>query len=233
MGGGLVRNSVYFFVALVLVAIAGFWPSYFSRIHQEAELRVHLHGAAMSLWCLMLVVQSYLIRTDRRGLHRQVGKLSYALVPFIFLSTLTLQRIRVQESAEGLTPELLYFLYVVLSLLAVFVFTYALAIYHRRRPQVHMRYMACTALPLIDPIGARLLHNHLGMDFPMIQVVTFGVTDFVLLCLIVWDRKRLDRFRVFPLMLGVLLAAQVPTFFVSELPWWRAFAAWYGGIPLP
>ena len=147
----MIRNSVYFFVTLALIAVAGFWPSYFSRVHEETELRVHLHGAVMSMWLLMLIGQSYLIRSDRRALHRLVGKVSYLLVPLIVFSTLTLERFRLQESVGGLTPELLYFVYVVLSLVGLFMLAYAWRCTTERTPQLHMRYMACTALPLIDP----------------------------------------------------------------------------------
>ena len=224
----MIRNSVYFFVVLALIAVAGFWPSYFSRIHEETEFRVHLHGAAMSTWLLMLIGQSYLIRSDRGALHRLVGTVSYLLVPLIVFSALTLHRFRLQASVEYLPPELLSAsVYGTLGLVGVFVVVYTLAIYHRRTPQLHMRYMACTALPLIDPIGARLLGNHLGINYPVAQIVNFSVTDIVLLCLIFWDRKRLDRFPVFPVMLGVSLITQIPAFFVSVFPWWRTFAEWY------
>ena len=61
----------------------------------------------------------------------------------------------------------------------------------------------------------------------MAQIVNFSVTDIVLLCLIFWDRKWLDRFPVSPVMLGVSLITQIPAFFVSVFPWWRTFAEWY------
>ena len=118
----MIRNSVYFFVVLALIAVAGFWPSYFSRIHEETEFRVHLHGAAMSTWLLMLIGQSYLIRSDRGALHRLVGTVSYLLVPLIVFSALTLHRFRLQASVEDLPPELLSAsVYGTLGLVGVFV----------------------------------------------------------------------------------------------------------------
>jgi len=38
----------------------------------------------------MLISQSYLIRTNRREIHRMMGKLSYLLAPLVIISTLLL-----------------------------------------------------------------------------------------------------------------------------------------------
>ena len=38
--------------------------------------------------------------------------------------------------------------------------------------------------------------------------------------------------RVFPTMLGLFVAAEIPQFFVPAMGWWRVFAEWYGSLPL-
>lgn len=232
----MVRNSVFFFAALAIFAIAGFWPSYFARVSEEKNFHVHLHGAAMSLWVLLLISQAFLIRSGTRQLrqlHRLAGKISYVLVPVIIFSTLSLSHFRVQESGTDLRPDLLYFLYIQLALLVVFVLAYSLAIYHRASPHIHARYMVCTALALIDPIVARLLYNHLGITPPLMQVMTYVLVDAIFLYLIFVDWKHGRRMIVFPAMLAVFIAAQVPTFIVPTQPFWHDFALWYGGLPIP
>ena len=228
----ILRNSVYFFGALALFAIAAFWPTYLSRIAAVDELHVHAHGVVLALWLLMLITQAFLIRTNRRPIHKLLGKASYVLAPLVVLSTLSLAHLRLAESGEAVSSDLLYFLYVQFGLLGLFAFAYSLAIYHRKSPQVHARYMACTALTLIDPIFARLFYAHLGVDFPLSQVLTYGLIDVILACLAVWDRRH-GRPPDFLKMLPVFVVEQIPTFFVYTLPSWRTFAIWYGGLPLP
>lgn len=233
MGGSMIRNSVFFFAVLGLFAIAGFWPSYLSRVNQESNLHVHLHGVAMALWCLLLITQGYLIRSDYRPAHRLVGTFSFILVPVIVFSTLSLAHFGVQEGGKAPSTEILYFLYVQLSLLVVFVLAYVLAIANRRTPSIHAGYMVCTALTLVDPILARLLYNHLGVTPPLMQLLTYAFIDLILLWLIVWGRRQPRPVTLFPAMLAVFVVTQIPTFFLSKTPVWRAFAAWYGGLPIP
>ena len=118
-----------------------------------------------------------------------------------------------------------------ISLLGLFILSYALAIYHRRSPQVHSPYMACTALSLIDPIFARLFFIYPGVDFPLSQVLTYGLMAGILIGLAVCDGKH--RLPVFLHMLPMFVVVQIPTVFLYELPWWRSFALWYGRLPLP
>lgn len=229
----ILRNSFPLFGALVVFAVAGFWPSYVSRIASETQFRVHLHGAVMFAWLLLLTAQAYLIRTDRRAWHRRLGKVSYFLVPLIVLATLSLSHYRVRESGAEPPLELLYFLYVQLALLGLFVLSWALAIFHRKSPKLHGRYMVCTALAVVDPILARLLNLHLGVDFPSAQFLTYGFVDLILLCLLAADWRLRPRICVFPAMLCLFAMVQIPTFFWYKLPAWKAFALWYGSLALP
>lgn len=50
----LLQNSAIFLTLLLPYMVAGFWPSYFAKLG-EVPARMHLHGALMILWCLLLV----------------------------------------------------------------------------------------------------------------------------------------------------------------------------------
>ncbi|MBK6479512.1 MAG: hypothetical protein IPF93_14950 [Saprospiraceae bacterium] len=39
-------------------------------------------------------------------------------------------------------------------------FLFALAIYHRKHPGLHARYMVSTIFPLFTPVTDRLIHHH-------------------------------------------------------------------------
>lgn len=194
---------------------------------------MHYHGIATGLWILLLIVQAYLMRSGRRELHRRTGRISFVLAPLVVFSILTLAHVRLRDSGAAPSEELLYFFYLQLMLSVLFALTYGLGILHRRDPQRHARYMICTALTPIDPIFARLFYFLLGIDRPLGQFLTFAMIDLILVALIWWDRHNRRRPIVFPAMLAVFVAAQVPTFFFYRQAWWQAFAVWYGQLPIP
>jgi len=224
------RAAPFFFLALLLLAIPAFWPTYIVPKRYETDWHVHLHGIAMLLWMLMLIVQASLIFARSFPFHRALGKTSFVLVPVIVASTLLLAHYRMRS---GLNKEQLYFFYVQLSLLAVFLIAYFLAILNRRTPAIHMRFMVCTALALVDPILARLLYIHLGIEPPLMQLITYGVVDLILLVLIVHDRLGQQYTQAYQGMLAVFLVAQVPTFIVTNTAWWKAFTQAFARLPLP
>jgi hypothetical protein len=224
------RASAFYFSLLLLLAIAAFWPSYIAPKRYEADWHVHLHGIAMLLWMLLLITQASLARAQSFAVHRALGKTSFVLVPVIVASTLLLAHYRMRT---GLNKELLYFFYIQVSLLAVFLIAYGGAILNRATPAVHMRFMACTALAIVDPILARLLYIHLGIEPPLMQLITYGVVDLILAALIVHDRIGQQYAQVYPGMLALFVVAQVPTFLVTQTAWWKAFTQAFARLPLP
>jgi hypothetical protein len=224
------RAAPFYFVALLLLSVPAFWPTYFAPKVYEADWHVHLHGVAMFLWLAMLIGQAWLARARVFGAHRLVGKASYVLVPVIVASTLLLDSYRMRS---GINAEFLYFFWVQLTLLVQFLVAYALAIHNRATPPIHMRFMACTALALVDPIVARLLYNHLGIEPPLMQLMTYGAVDVILLALILHDRAQRRDARVYAGMLAFFVATQVPTFVVTQSAWWNRFTHAFAALPLP
>ena len=224
------RRAVFFFGLLLLLTLPAFWPTYFAPPKPVAETRVHLHGLLMFGWMALLIAQAGLIRAGHRGLHRGLGRVSYVLAPLVVVSTLGLLHLRLTQKIDA---ELLYFLWVILSLAALFAFSYVMAMVHRAEPAIHARYMVCTALALVDPVVGRIVLFHAGVEPPWMQVVTYALVDAILLWLAYADRRSRSGIRVFPFMLAVFVALQAPTFFVFREPWWAGFAQWLAKLPLP
>lgn len=224
------QRAVFYFLGLLLLAAAGFWPTYLAAPRVEGDWHVHLHGVAMFCWMGLLIAQAGLVRARRLSTHRALGRVSFGLVPVIVVSTLLLAHYRMRQ---GLNVDLLYFFYVQVSLLAVFVASYALAIANRRRPAIHARYMVCAALTLVDPIVARILAFSVGAGFPAMQVATYCAVDAILLALIARDVRRQQEPHVYPVMLAVFIATQLPTFFLYRTGAWRALVESFAAMPLP
>jgi hypothetical protein len=226
------RHSAWAFMTIPVFAVLGFWPTYFAASIRPLSVWDHVHGLAMFAWTFMLIAQALFIRRGRRDLHRVTGRLSYGLVAVIVVSTLALASYRL--NLRGLSPVGLYVLVLQVTILLQFVTFYALAIRARARPDVHARFMICTALPLIDPIFARILGFYLlpqGSPIPE-QVLTFALTDMILIALIAWDWHSMRRRDVFLPMLPVLLVLQSLAFLLPGSAAWLAFARWFMQLPL-
>jgi hypothetical protein len=235
------RNAVWWFSAFALSAFLAFWPSYFSHPLLQSEVRLHTHGIAMSLWCVALIFQAYLIRKGLRQTHRLVGKASYVLVPFIIVATLNLVHFRMKPGPGQLTGVSLYFMALMLNAVVVFVLLYLLAMAFRRRPSIHARYMICTAFPLFTPVTDRLVFNYfpsfLGMvpvldGSPMVQIIGFLLADLLLFALSVWDWKANNQRIVFPVALGLMVLYHISVLTFYRVPVWKFFAEWFLQLPL-
>jgi hypothetical protein len=96
-------------------------------------------------------------------------------------------------------------------------------LWHRRRPELHKRYMALAMIALLGP-GVFRLFAMSGIlpppaAFVVVGLVAFSVTTFD------WLSQR----RIYSVSLwgpGFLLVQPVLVFSVGALPAWRTFTAW-------
>jgi uncharacterized membrane protein len=227
------RKSVYFLTLIPLFAVWGFWVTYFTRPPGSYNTWEHVHGIAMFAWCIMLVAQSFLIRTKRRSVHRALGKISFVLVPIIVISTLFLANYKL--NVRQLNNEGLYIFGLQIFIIILFVCFYAMAIMRRQQPDVHARWMICTAFTLLDPIFARIIAvNFYQVPFEtgIIQWMTFAFIDAIVVILVIRDWKSGARRDVFLPALALLLVAQVAMLTVWDTAPWKAFASWFAALPI-
>jgi hypothetical protein len=211
------------------LALVAFWPSYLSQVGAAGGY-VHLHAAAAAGWMLLLVGQSWAIGAHRVSLHRALGKASYVWAPLLLLSILLLAHYKMLNPPEGFAIQT-YVLYLQISLAFLFGLSYGLAIWHRRSVALHSRFMVCTALTLIDPVMIRILFWINPAPAFNYQWLTFGLTDLVFLLLILLERNNRAGRRVFPAMLAVFVAAQLPALLgLTEGALWQGFARWFAAL---
>jgi uncharacterized membrane protein len=231
-------------VFLVLTVIA-FWPSYFARLFEQPDAWFHAHGIALTAWLVLLVAQAQLIRTQRRMLHRALGKLSYVLAPAVVVVSTLFVHHRLTAGLVAVPPQLppmvLHFLALTLLSLVAFAVFYGAAIVRRRDPQTHARWMIATLFPLFTPVTDRLVGAYLRplVAFvpriegnPILPAVGFAVADLFLLALTVWDWRANRRFGVFAGALGALLVYHAGTLGLHRVPAWNAFCVAFLGWPL-
>ena len=227
------RNSVFFLILIPLFAVWGFWVTYFTRPPGTYNIWEHVHGVAMFAWCIMLVSQSFLIRTNRRSVHRAMGKIAFILAPTIVISTLFLANYKL--NVRQLNNEGLYIFGLQIFIIILFGYFYTMAMIRRQQPDVHARWMICTAFTLLDPIFARIIavnFYHVPFETGIIQWMTFAFIDAIVVILVIKDWKSGGRRDVFLPALALLAVAQIAMLTVWDTAPWKAFASWFAGLPI-
>lgn len=182
------RRHPVFFPAmsslLVVLVFLGFAPTYYLRPQSAGPIPayLHVHGAAMTIWFLLLLVQTGLIATRRRAVHRQLGLLGAGVAAIIVLLNPPVVAWSVPHLLAAGDPIQLAALIVVADLLLVGVFLVlvSLAIRWRRYPETHSRMLLLASLAVSGPALGRLSLNLLGtplagvialMSLPLLVVV--------------------------------------------------------------
>jgi len=211
------RTSSYLFIAVLLMAFAGFYKTYFGLFpHFEGiTAALHFHAVTILVWIGILIVQPFLIRGKKLELHRLIGKLSYVVVPLVVLSTIWIMRlafIRNTPIAHGAPDTRL----IGIADLSFFVLFYLIAIYYRHKTSYHARYMAMTILPFMNPSLGRL-----GIPGPFLALI-------ILVGLLIYERFNHRIYR--PYLIGLSAYLAIYLFFLVGIDadqwksfWWMFF----------
>lgn len=194
----LLAPTVAWALALVLLAFAGFFPTYFGRFPRFAgtPTAIHFHAATLVSWLGLVLVQTVLVRRGRTDLHRRVGRLAYALIPLMFVGF----GLVLDESQRRHTQVPLVAAFFDGGLFAAYV---CLGLVHRHRPEHHRRFMILALVPFINPALGRLIVPT-GLMPPM---VTIPVQLVVIATLFVRARIRKTLARPYAIGLIIYLAA--------------------------
>jgi hypothetical protein len=145
-------------IAFLVTAVAGFAPSYHSKIVTQARplgTLLHLHAFLFTAWLLLLLSQTALIARHRVDLHRRLGiggaALATAMVPVGLMTALSAAQLRF---ASGHDPSGL--LAIQAGAIVMFAAFVGGALWMRRRPELHRRLMLLGTVSIMPPAIARL-----------------------------------------------------------------------------
>ncbi|MGH6949690.1 MAG: hypothetical protein ACREH4_02365, partial [Vitreimonas sp.] len=65
---------------MALIALAGFWPSYFGHILPGTlahPLYIHLHAVVFGGWLALVIAQAWFAASGRLALHKRIGPLIF------------------------------------------------------------------------------------------------------------------------------------------------------------
>ena len=230
-----------FFGAMALTLAAtvfvGFGPTYYLVGLNDSPTpvltpRLHVHAGLSTAWILMLIVQTQLIATGRRGLHKMLGFAGAAIaavttITGIMVALQSERRVHTAANAGTLMDPYVFLMFPTMSigLFATFV---GLAILKRNHPDTHKRLMLLGTISLTGPALARLV----TMAVKGIGIVGLpGVVGAVLLMnvfiatIAIRDFKTRGRLHPATLWGGGLFVLSEPLRFVIAFSEpWQAFA---------
>lgn len=180
------RYGHYFVGLVLLVILAGFWPSYFTLIG-KVPLAFHVHAATATSWVLLLLIQSVAIHARRNALHRVVGKASFVMFPLLILGFVMIINVSAARYAgqEGPFIALLgpSFGIGMAIAIAAYLTLFHLALRHRRNTRLHAGYMLATPMILFESPFSRIMGEHLpwmnviGSEGPRAVLDTIVISD--------------------------------------------------------
>lgn len=227
---GFYPHAHWYFLLALLVVVAGFFRSYFLRM-QQTDLVHHLHGIAALTWMLLLCIQPLLFNHRKLQWHRRLGKFSLFLVPFIVLSAFKMVYTML-NSTDQYPPGVVYQLsFLDFSYIIQFSLFYTLALVHRKKIQLHARYMSATVFIFLLPGLARLLFLvPFVTSFNVSLNISYLLAELALL-LLLFDDKRSGRIRI-PYVLAMIffLVQHILFFYVGEWQVWREWMDGYGRL---
>lgn len=222
------RNASFYLLALFIVIVAGFWPSYFSVPFGETRLSLHIHGISMMLWLSLLVVQPWLIRTGRNQLHRLLGKSSLLVMPVLLATGFVVSLEDYSNNyADPFSADALGILFLDFGFLVPLLLFYVMAIYHRKNVRLHARYMLSTAQFLIIP-GVFRLYMQLAPtdDWGGVFFNSLLVASVIPVALIIYDKVH---GKIYPPFVYLALAWAINLLgfkLIHHFDGWHSFAAW-------
>ena len=200
----------YFLIILIPLTFAGFYKTYFSQFPhfgENIDIYVHLHGFVASVWILMLITQPILIANKKFKLHRTIGKLSFIVFPLLILTFIP-RIIRMSQSED---PRIIFYPLADCVLLIVF---YALAIYNRKTPSKHMRFMIALAIVFLGPTIGRIGPHLLGWGDILTQSIQYAIIFLILITLIIYDKLNEREYKPYLIAITGFLAHMLAFYLV-------------------
>jgi hypothetical protein len=226
-----VDRDLYTWGALIAVILvfSGFARTYYLKQAfgtPALPALVHTHGALMTAWFLLFVVQVRLVASHRVDVHRKLGWVGAGLATAL-LAVGTLTAVNAARLGHSPGPPPLVFLTIPLGDMVVFATLISLGLGYRNRPAVHKRLVLLSSLSMITAAIARIPLDFLAHGgLPAF----FGSTDLVILAIVAYDTfKNRHLHPAFGWGFAFIVASQAFRFWLAGTPQWLSFAQWLIG----
>ena len=236
----------FFYYALTLLALVliGFAPSFFARLAFQQEsmpFYLHLHGAVLTAWFVLLVTQALLVRNANAALHRQLGRffVAYGVIVVVggLMATLNyvpraldagtsfemdMADVNPQQAAG--VPFLNFaatIVWVNIGSVVGFALLLVLAVLSRAKADSHKRFMLFASVSIIPPAVARISRivadTEQGPFIPLVLLM-------LVLAIVIYDyRQQKKPHRATLISVAILVAINATAGLIAVSPWGQAF----------
>ena len=183
--GRATRHRAFFPAMSLILLVAvfmGFAPTYYLRPASAPPIPgyLHVHGAAMTAWFLLLVLQTTLIAAKRRDVHKRAGIAGACIAVVIVLLNPLVVVWSVAHRPAGDPVELTALIVVGdLFLMAIFAVLATLAFAWRRYPESHSRLLLLASIAMSGPAFGRFSLAATGGPLP--GVLTLNLMPLVVI----------------------------------------------------
>ncbi len=229
-----VYRNTSIFIFLILIGVQwGFYKPYTSQFphFKSSTLLIHIHGALLMIWMLLLIVQPLLIQSGRANLHRSIGKTAWVLGPLIIIFLFLIGRGGYIRGIEAKVPEHDMLSFIVLDLRGFLSFAifWSLAMITRKTSDSHMRYMIATGILAIGPgIGRGLMYSF-GLSVWDALTITDSLVLLIVGILLGFDVYKKKNNKPFLIVFLVLLIGSL-LWQARDSTLWQAFAKKYAEL---
>jgi hypothetical protein len=192
------------------------------------SLLLHIHGAVMTGWVVLLVVQTSLIAAHRVQLHRRLGVFGAAWAALVVsLGSITTLHAAVREVRGHTDFAAAQVTITSLDLLQMLFFAgfVTIAIWQRHRPDYHKRLMLLTIACMLPDALARLPVSFMthATEAELNLRIMVGLDAFIVICVgldTLWRRRLHPAFAWGALL---FVGAFHVALYVTKTPAWIAF----------
>ena len=222
-----------FFTTMILLLWAtvlfGFAKTYYAAGMVEAPLPnklIHIHGAIMTLWMVVLLVQTALISARRVKWHMTLGLFGFGLAIAMVIIGPIAATDALRRGAAPLGLDALTFY--IIPLTAIFLFA-VLAFFgyrYRRQAAIHKRLILIATVALIDAAVGRWPVAFFQTNPKAQDLVPFGFLLAIMLFDLATQRRVLKVTLYASLFLVIVHLIRVP---IGFTPAWHSFATFMLG----
>jgi hypothetical protein len=206
----LFPGLVWILLLLIPLTLIGFWPTYFSKLFETLPSVFHIHAFFMTLWIALALTQPLLISLKKHKWHKTIGRISYLIMPMIFLAVYFMIRYSYYHELERLSSVEIrnkynltnneiyqyaaaYQIKALIDFIWLIVF-YTLAIIYRKRVLFHATYMVAAIFTLLGPTFDRVMGqvlNYFEKPFAgFVEYVVFFITLLFFFLLMIFQRQK-------------------------------------------
>jgi len=166
-----IKPQHYFYsiaaIIMLVIMLAGFYPFYLRgegmagrKISPELLTLVIVHGASMTAWMALFLVQSLLIPTKKRRLHMKLGwgAVAVALVVSVSGFMVAVESVRPVPAIPFWGMAYRQFLIDMLAEVALFTLFVMAGVLSRKRPKIHRAMMLLATLSILAGATVRMPH---------------------------------------------------------------------------